>query len=444
MTPEIIRDLGDGLILRRSTPQDTEALIVFHGDTHRDPGQEEPDHYVAAWTRDLMERPHPTFDPGDFTIVEDTRSGAIVSSLCLISQTWSYGGIPFSVGRPELVATHRDYRNQGLVRAQFDVIHQWCAERGHCVQAITGIPYFYRQFGYEMALTLGGGRAGQKAHMPKLDDGETEPYRLRPATEKDLPLIARVYKHGIRRYPVACLLGEALWRYELSGKDKENVNRRALSLIETVEGEAVGFLAHAPRLRRGWLGVNVYELKPGVSWLAVTPSVMRHLWAQGAEWGAQDPKQEMDRLGFWLGAEHPAYEVSRDCLPHVLTPYAWYVRVPDLAGFLRHVTPVLEQRLAGSPLVGHTGELKLSFYRSGLRLSFKDGRLDAVDPWQPTPEKGGDAGFPDLTFLQLLFGYRSLAELQYAFADCRAYSDGARALLEALFPAQPSNVWPVS
>jgi len=51
--------------------------------------------------------------------------------------------------------------------------------------------------------------------------------------------------------------------------------------------------------------------------------------------------------------------------------------------------------------------------------------------------------FPDRTLLQLLFGYRTRDDLEHAFADCRAHSDEARALLTVLFPKQPSNEWPV-
>jgi hypothetical protein len=105
---------------------------------------------------------------------------------------------------------------------------------------------------------------------------------------------------------------------------------------------------------------------------------------------------------------------------------------------------VLEQRLAGSVLAGHTGETKISFYRHGLRLGIKDGRIVTIEPWQPTPEKAGDAAFPDLIFLQLLFGYRSLEELDHAFADCWISNYQTRVLLEAMFPKQPSNVWAVS
>jgi GNAT superfamily N-acetyltransferase len=444
MNPNLIRDLGDGLILRRATPEDTEKLVAFHADVHRDPGREEPEEYVGAWTRDLLERPHPTFQPGDFTLVEDMDSSAIVSSLCLISQAWSYGGVEFGVGRPELVGTHPDYRNRGLIRAQFEVIHEWSAARGELVQAITGIPYYYRQFGYEMAMTLGGARSGYKPQVPKLKEGEEEPYRVRPATEADLPFIAEVYAHGSQRYPVACQRDAALWQHELAGKSKKNVNRRDLVVVETVAGEPVGFLAHSARIWKGAVGIAVYELQPGVSWLAVTPSVARFLWALGEDWAARDQDQEMERFHFWLGAEHPAYDVFRNGLPHESKPYAWYLRVPDLPGFVRHIAPVLERRLAASPLVGHTGELHISFYRSGLRLAFEGGRLVGVEPWQPTVEKGGEAAFPGLTFLQLLFGYRSLAELDAAFADCWASRDEARELLQALFPKQPSDVWPVS
>ena len=41
-----------------------------------------------------------------------------------------------------------------LSRIQFEEVHKWSAERGETVQAITGIPFYYRQFGYEMALDL--------------------------------------------------------------------------------------------------------------------------------------------------------------------------------------------------------------------------------------------------------------------------------------------------
>ncbi|MCU0503190.1 MAG: GNAT family N-acetyltransferase [Anaerolineae bacterium] len=442
-TPVILRDLGDGLILRRSTPADAEALADFNKMIHRDQDVVEPDETVAAWTRDLLTRAHPTFGAGDFTIVEETKTGKIVSTLNTISQTWSYGGIPFGVGRPELVGTDPEFRRRGLVRAQFDVIHAWSAERRELVQAITGIPYYYRQFGYEMALVLGGGRTGLLSAVPKLKEGETEPYRLRPATEEDLSFIVALDSAANRRWLIACERDAAQWRYEIAGKSETNVNRLAWAIIEAASGAPIGVIGHAWRVWEGNLGVAYVEVAAGVSWLAAAPSILRYLGATALAYAERDGKP-VDRLNFWLAHEHPFFAATQDRLPQIRRPYAWYLRVADLPGFLRHVAPVLEERLARSIAVGHTGELKLSFYRSGVRLAFESGRLTAVEPWLPTHSDGGSAAFPSLSFLQLLFGYRSLEELRGAFPDCWADGDTPRALLGILFPKQPSDFWPVA
>lgn len=152
------RDLGDGLVLRWAIPEDAEELAVFNVAMHSD-NPEEPDEFLKPWTRDLMSGEHPTTKADDVTVVIDTKkSDKIISSACLISQTWVYEDIPFAVGRPELIATHPDYRRRGLIREQMGVIHAKSASRGELVTAITGIPWYYRQFGYEMGLNLGGSR----------------------------------------------------------------------------------------------------------------------------------------------------------------------------------------------------------------------------------------------------------------------------------------------
>ena len=169
--PTILRDLGDGLVMRRSIAADAQAIAEFNSWVQGDPDAPHPIEGETYWALDLLRGNHPTFREDDFTIVEDTTTGKIVSVTNLIDQIWSYSGIRFGVGRPESVGTLPEYRNRGLVRAQFDVLHRWSAERGHLVQGITGIPYYYRQFGYEMALDLGGGRIGYVPNIPPLKAG---------------------------------------------------------------------------------------------------------------------------------------------------------------------------------------------------------------------------------------------------------------------------------
>ncbi len=58
----------------------------------------------------------------------------------------------------------------------------------------------------------------------------------------------------------------------------------------------------------------------------------------------------------------------------------------------------------------------------------------------PSHEDHGNSAFPDLSFLQLVFGYRSFEELEQAYADCWYDSDEQRVLLNTLFPRKSSSV----
>lgn len=439
-----IRDLGAGLVLRRSSSADSQALAQFNAAIH---GEDDLDAMrLMEWTRDLLRGNHPTFGMGDFTIVEDTHSGKIVSSMNLISQTWAYEGIPFRVGRPELVGTDPNYRDRGLVRAQFEVIHAWSQERGELLQGITGIPFYYRQFGYEMAMNLGGARLGYAPQRPALEEGQTEEYRFRSVLESDLPFLAELYSQSCQRSLVYCVRDENVWRYEVFGKHPENVNGTLFRIIENAAGERVGYLAHPGY---NWYGGKLlvageFEVLPGASWMDISAAAARYLWNTGQQNAAKNQGQ-VEGFGFGLHVDHPVYEVLKNRLPRENKPYAWFLRVPDLPGFLRHIRPVLEKRLAASVCRGYSGTLEISFYRSGVRLVLQDGLLTEISEWRPAPPKAsGQAAFPGLTFLHVLFGYRSLEELMYIFPDCWVQDGAPQAVLHALFPKKHSQVRPLS
>jgi len=424
--------------MRRATAADVDQLVAFNADIHRE-GAADPSAWVATWTRDLAERPHPTVSIQDFLIVEDTNTSTIVSSLNLISQTWSYAGIPFGVGRPELVGTDPNYRRRGLVRRQFDVIHRWSAERGELVQAITGIPWYYRQFGYEMALEFTGARLMPRSSIPKLQDGQSEPYRVRPANPDDLPFVVETDLHSHQRYLITALRDEPLWRLELDGRS--DTVGQVLAIVESLHGERVGFVLHNRYRWASTLNVIAFELRPDASWLHVTPTVLRYLGARGEASTTHGSLEPFEALSFVFGTEHPLYTVVPQRLTRIQRPYAFYVRVPDIPAFLRRIAPVLEQRLERSVARGYSGELLLSFYRSGVRLCFDQGRLTCVDPCTPPQDMYPGALFPELTFLQLLFGWRAREEIEAAFPDCRTRGDDPPVLLDILFPKMPSHVF---
>lgn len=430
------RELGDGLLLRWGTPEDAEELAAFNVAIHSD-NPDEPQTFLAHWTRDLMNGRHPTTQADDFTLVVDRHNGGkIVSTLNLISQRWTYEGIEFGVGRPELVGTLPEYRRRGLIRTQMDVVHAKSAARGEMVQAITGIRWYYRQFGYEMAINLGGGREFFWQRPSNGKPVETESYQMRPATLQDIPRLMELYAVMAQHTLIQRVRDAALWEYEIAQTHPESPYAIRPQMIETPDGEVVAY-AEFYAWDNAYI-VREFCVQPGHSWRAVGLFLTRALKAKSEAINPGRAKP-IDHVSFALNEAHPLYHALGRQLEQQRPPYAWYVRVPDLSAFLRHIAPALEHRLAQSVMAGHTGKLRLSLYRQRLELGWENGRLQTIAPYTPKRLEEGDAAFPDLTFLQLLFGHRSLEELYHAFADCYV-NDEAWPLLESLFPKRPSFI----
>ncbi|WP_026370495.1 GNAT family N-acetyltransferase [Kallotenue papyrolyticum] len=445
------RTLGDGLLLRWSIAEDTERIAALYSYVFRDKPDEPLNERIALWTRDLLSGRHPLIGPHDFAVVEDTRDGRIVASTCLLEQTWRYEGIATPVGRPEIVASLPGYRNRGLIRAIFELIHARSAAREHLALGITGIPYYYRQFGYEYALDLGGSRRIPLSEIPRLKEGASEPYRLRPATAAELPLVRQLYAqecagtHGGDALALATQIPEEYWAWVADGQTPAtNAGWQTWLVVDTAE-VPVGYVLTA---RRRWdesLAVRSCGFRRDLPLTAVWPSVLRGLAALAQELPVVRPNTPpATRIALELGREHPLYAaLNHDRSIGVNPPYAWYVRVPDVPRFVRHVAPALEERLSRSAVAGYSGELTLNFYRDGLRLVFEQGRLAAAEQWRTEPwGPEAQAGFPPLVFLQLLFGHRSLAELRDAYPDVWANHEAAT-VLEAIFPKRRSWVLPL-
>jgi hypothetical protein len=299
----MLKALGGGLILRLARRKDAEAMAAFNARVRHSSGgtfeQREPHKGIAAFTRDLMTGDHPTCDGSDFTVIEDTTTGPIVSSTCLIGQRFSYEEVELDAGLPELVGTHPDYRRRGLVREQFEILHGWSKERGHLMQTIAGISYYYRRFGYGMAVYMG---AGRRVYVQDLHgkpssghEGPCSPrsYHLRPATASDARFLSDLDPRGRRRYLLTSSRDEGLWHYEVAGRDPESDESLEVRIVENAAGSPAGFVCHTRDLRDDTLEVDGYELANGVSWLEVTPFVLSELAEIDHK---HDPREKSSRL----------------------------------------------------------------------------------------------------------------------------------------------------
>lgn len=430
------KNLGDGLVLRWATPADADELGEFNFRMHND-SPDEPEHFLRYWTHDLMRGDHPTTHADDFTVVVDETTDKIVSSMNLISQTWAYEGIPFKVGRPELVATEPAYRRKGLVRLQFEAIHAKSASRGELVQVITGIPWYYRQFGYEMTVSLHGSRRYFWGAPGNNKPATEEKFTIRPAETADIPTLLQLYPYHCANALLSRVRTQEECHFEGFVAYRDSPYARHFYLIETADSTPIAYAEFYPW--RNFYVVREVGVAPGHNWREVSLFLVRHLKTVADELN-KTRLPLVDHISFDLTDAHPVYDALDKQLERQRPPYAYFVRVPDLPAFLQHIAPALEKRLADSILVGYSGTLRLNFYRSHLALSFENGRFTAAAPYTPTSFDDCDAAFPDLTFLHVLFGHRAWEEIRHLRADCYANSTDTAALLSVLFPKRPSQI----
>jgi predicted N-acetyltransferase YhbS len=406
MTDAQDRPLADGLVLRTAaSEQDVARVAEFNGTIHG-PG-------VATMTYNLFTH-HPNTQVEDLIFVEDEQ-GQVVSSLCLIPWTWRYEGVDILAGEMGIVGTLESYRHQGLIRAQVRVFKRKLGERGCLLSHIQGIPYYYRQFGYEYALPLEGGLQLETRHVPEPPD--TSP-TFRLATLGDLPALMQLYDEAAQDLNVYTARDEATWRYLATHTDGTEMERNVW-IVQNAE-ERIGYMCLPKHHFGEELVVNEVSRLGFDAAIAALGHLKRLVKEQG---------QPGIRLN--LPADCTLMRLARSLGAHDLGTYAWQVHVPDVTALLRALTPAFECRIAQSPFAGMTRDVRLGLYRETLLLRFVEGELTKVANLGFTSD--AEISIPPPQFPQLLLGHRTVEELRAIYPDVRV-APAWRLLIDTLFP----------
>ncbi|MBZ0309641.1 MAG: GNAT family N-acetyltransferase [Anaerolineae bacterium] len=427
-------DLPNGLILCSMTDEFREALPTFTADVFI--GDYGPnDKILGTWTQDLLSTHHPTVTDDDVWMVIDADN-RIVSTLLLIPQVWSYENVTFGVGRVELVATHPEYRNMGLIRQLMEVAHQRSAALGHTIQVITGIPNYYRQFGYTMAIKLGPEALLPFFAVAKLKDDEAPKYSLRPATPADIPALMGWYDNYRKTLLLSVERTEKKWAHEITTRPMGIPPSVRYFIIEK-EQQGVGYVGIRDLVESSDLEILEYVIGEQASYLDTFDDVMRAAKKFGE---AKDTHPAC--LSFDSGIHATVHTLIRKSFGGVANrpTYAWFVRAASPAQLIETIAPVLEKRLAGSGAHCYTGEIKIAFHdRTGLLMKFDQGKLNEASNIKQNAH-GADAAFPWHLFLNLVLGHQTIEEIRTILPDTYASSKNVYALLEILFPVKKSWV----
>jgi predicted N-acetyltransferase YhbS len=353
----------------------------------------------------------PRFGPGGWTVAVD--GGRVVSVLGLFPTSTRVGCVTVQSAFIEFVATAQEYEGRGLVRKQLDLAHRISAERGDLIIWMVGIPYFYRQFGYEYAVPT----------PPTIEltafAGAATDLSFREASVDDIEAIVALQNHMAASAMVVAEHVPLLWswyiaspvyRVVLAERDSTPVGMMRIYdddgdplVFDVAAGDPATFLALALEAA-GPGGTSTAALRPG-----------------------------LEDFVAGLG------ETNQD-------GYAYYVRIPDPCALFAAVLPELNFRMADSGLEFEDGELLISLYRESIVAQIRNGQLESITSGGTVqaPVSQGGSGIPPDLVAHLILGPLGALELEQRHAD--VVLGKRRELLDVLFPQQSvdvqSWVWP--
>jgi predicted N-acetyltransferase YhbS len=379
-------DLPGGLLLREARPADLDQIGALLAD-RGDPNDAE-DHRL------VVDDPDGGFDACAVVLDGDR----VVSTATLLDETVVLDGLPIPAGQVELVATDRAYEGRGLVRALMGWAHGRSARRGHLIQVMIGIPYFYRQFGYQYAVPIPQSRAVRT--VPAMPPGHS----VRTAGPADIPAMTGLQDAAQRRFALSMPHSPTCWRALVARAGSSQV------VVERA-GQIVG----TGRLTPPDEGVVLGEVA------AADAAAVEALLAHAADLAGDEQIEAKDRGGLLAGYLAPPGEQAED----------YYVRVPDVVALLDHLRPVLTARLVDDD---SKKDVVLSFFRHHVRLTRVDGAVVEVIPGGPMQAPGvvGGAGVAPDMIAPLLFGPHGIAGLAARHTD--VYPGQNADLMRALFP----------
>lgn len=393
---------------------DLDRLAAFNGQIF---GPE-----LAGLTRRLVLE-HPGARPDYWLYIEDDQSQQIVSSLCLIPWTWRYEDVTLKGGEMGIVGTLEAYRNRGLIRALAARHKALLVQDDFDLSPIQGIPYFYRQFGYEYALPL---EASWSLDLHRIPDDTESAYTFRRATIDDLPTLRTCYEDAARGLAISAVRGEALWRYLLADAPGTAVDGEFWLVID---GEAK--IAGYWRIMREGFGTGLIISEASRMQQLAALAVLAFLKGVAAERGKPGIRFNLPVSSDVLGA-------ARGWGAADTGTYQWQIMLVDPARLLRKLAPVLERRLAASRFAGLSQRLILNLYREAFELHFDGGNLAGVEKLGFREE--GEFRLPPNLLVPLVLGWRTREQLAAFYPDVSVWGQTAE-LVDVLFPRVESFIF---
>jgi hypothetical protein len=411
------------------TDDELEELIEFNAQVHHEDDPEE--------LRRVLEN-LPGFSREMNFYARDTNTGKIVSSLNAIPSMWSYDGVPIRNLELGWVGTLPEYRRQGLIRALYGLWERMFFEGDYDLSVIQGIPYYYRQFGYDFVIPMDRSVSLTINRIPPAKKDETPDFmslEVRNAKQSDIEAMMALFNAHAKRLLVTVPRTQEVW--EVQEKAQTIFDRKFSTKVVTSDGEVVGYfrlLLNSDENLKEPHNAVVSIVESSLPTYQAVRRTMEFLRQRASDLGlfrvvvTGPTTNNLCRFASSLGGVEQR-------------GWKYQIRIPHMDKFLNRIGRVLESQLESSMFQGLTQDVFVNTYQHCYKLSFKSGLLEhVVDIGMPETDQYRSIRLVPLDFARLVLGVNSIDEIS-GFNIDSIVSGSWRLLMETLFPKKESSVY---
>lgn len=375
------------------------------------------DEDVRSITRRFVEH-HPEMNKEHFFVVK--HGNRAVAGLLLVPQVWKLGEVELKVAEMGCVGTDPEHRRKGVQWILNNEFDKYSRENGFDLCALAGIPYFYRQFGYQYAVELDYSTELKVEELPEMDTG----IKVEKFEETHIDVADEILRKTQERYLVKSVRTKGIWRMQQTTGTYGGEPYEAD--VFTREEEIAGYCRYV--IDEEKKTINIKEL--GISENASAEEIAAAIRKQASEKGLTELKTGLSHMD-----EFSRYLISRGAKTN--RPYAWQVKIIDLPGYISKIKPVLEQRIENSEYMGLSRDITINFWKYAVKMKIEEGKIVSIE--RTFGEKDRTIGLNPYAFMKLALGYKSRMELESMYPDFRVQGD-LGGLIDVMFPKQSSYI----
>jgi hypothetical protein len=412
------------------TDEEVEELLKFHTIVHPDDAPDELRRQINKL---------PGFGRKLNFYIRDTAENEIVCALNAIPSVWHYEDVPLQNLELGWVGTLKEHRRKGLFKSLYTHFDKLLQDGKYDISTIQGIPYYYRQFGYDFVIPMGRTLWLTIDQIPVVNDKEPPSFmelNVRESTSDDIDDLIKLYEEHNKPLQVYVARNRVLWK--IQEETKREYDREFQTMVLEDEDGVQGYLRFVLILSTGagmhGSGSVLQVIESRIRSYDGVRRILEFLRTKALE-------HNIYRIGVSGPSTNNLSRVALDLGGHIRGGWKHQVRVPSLLRLLRNIRPVLEKRLIGTMFEGLTEDLMLNTFRNCYDLKFVNGKIESISDlgMQEVDENRRFRSPPD-DLVRLVLGAYGIDELSHNNIDFLV-SNSLKSLIKTLFPKRESCIY---